>query len=173
MVVAIMGIVALFALPQIDLAKYRIEGAMQGGGSTQRATRRLALTRQQDIIVSFDVAASAIVIHEDANANGTVETGERVRRQPLGEQIVFGRGLAPAMSAATGVVTFTQLAGGLPSVTFHRSGSASEAGLVYLTSQRARDHNVHPDDARVIEVERATGRVGWYRYLGSTWQRRF
>lgn len=173
MVVAIVGIVALFALPNVDFAKYRIEGAMQGVGSTLLATQRLALTRQQDIVVSFDVAGSAMVIHEDANGNRTVETGERIRRQPLGEQIVFGRGPAPAMGSATGMVTFTQLAGGLPSVTFHRSGSASQAGLVYLTSQRSRDLSVHPEDARVIEVERATGRVGWYRYLNGSWQRRF
>lgn len=173
MVLAVVGVVGLIAIPKIDIAQYGIEGAMQGVGSTLLASQRLALTRQHDIIVQFDVPGAAIVLHEDANNNGAQDAGERVRSQPLGEHIVYGRGPAPALPAGTGPVVLVLQAGGLPALTFHRSGSASEAGLIYVTSKRSQDHSVHPEDARAIEIERATGRVSWHRYLNCTWQRRF
>lgn len=173
MVLTVVGLVAAVALPRVDLAKYGIEGAMQAAGSTLLASQRLALTRQHNVIVQFDVSGDALVLHEDANNNGAQDGTERVRRQPLGEQIVFGRGPAPALPAGPGPVTLLKQAGGLPAVTFHRSGSASEAGVIYFTSRRSADHSVHPEDARAVEIERATGRVSWYRYLNGSWQRRF
>jgi hypothetical protein len=53
---------------------------------------------------------------------------------------------------------------------FHRTGSASEAKGVYITSQRTG----HPEDTRALEVERSTGRVSWYRFQPpSSWKRGF
>jgi hypothetical protein len=53
---------------------------------------------------------------------------------------------------------------------FHRTGSASEAKGVYITSLRTG----HPEDTRALEIERSTGRVSWYRFQPpSSWKRGF
>ncbi len=174
-VLAMIGIVAAIALPKIDLPRYQIEGAMHGVGTGMLVAQRLAVTRQHDVAVRFDVPGQALLIHEDANNNGVVDAGERVRRVPLGEKVVFGRGTAPPAPSVGSAdpVTFTKTAEGWPVVTFHRNGSASEAGGFYLTSRRALASGQHGDDARAVEIERATGRAAWYRYAGGTWSRRF
>jgi hypothetical protein len=61
----------------------------------------------------------------------------------------------------------------LPALTFHRDGSASEAGAIYFTTQRAAAGPGHEGDTRAIETDRATARVSWYRASPPTWQRGF
>jgi hypothetical protein len=67
-------------------------------------------------------------------------------------------------------VSFTRRLTGMPALVFRRDGSASESGGLYLTTTRAR-LTATPQDARSIEVVRATGRAEWYRYDGSAWRR--
>ncbi|GIW52590.1 MAG: hypothetical protein KatS3mg081_1945 [Gemmatimonadales bacterium] len=175
-VLAMIGIVAAIAVPRIDLTRYRVDSAMQGIGTTMLVAQRLAVTRQHDVIVRFDVPGAALIVHEDADNDGAVDSGERVRRFPLGEHIVFGRAGAPAgpIPGSGNEVTFTRTVDGMPAVVFHRNGSASEAGGFYLTSKRAVLNPGHETDTRAIEVERGTGRVSWYRYTsGGTWVRGF
>ncbi|MEA3244609.1 MAG: hypothetical protein U9Q74_00490, partial [Gemmatimonadota bacterium] len=103
-----------------------------------------------------------------------VDAGEHVRSVRLGESIVFGRGSAPAYAplGSDGVV-FTKKVGGLPAVVFHRDGSASEAGGFYVTSVVASRGSDRPTDARVVTVERATGRASWLRYGANGWVKLF
>ncbi|HUK21601.1 MAG TPA: type II secretion system protein [Gemmatimonadales bacterium] len=170
----IVGIVVAFAAPKIDVTKFKIESAMQGVGITLLGVERQAITQQHDIIVMFDVANQALRIHEDNNDNGQVDAGERVRSVPLGDQVVFGRGAATAMSMGNGPVTFTKVVNGYPALVFHRDGSASEAGGFYLTSKRALNYSGgYTRDSRAILVDRATGRASWYRYGTSTWVKAF
>jgi prepilin-type N-terminal cleavage/methylation domain-containing protein len=176
MVLAMVGIVAAIAVPRLDFTRYRVDSAMQGIGTTMLVAQRLAVTRQHDVIVRFDVPGGALIVHEDSDNDGVVDSGERVRRVPLGEQVVFGRVGAPAapIPGLGSQVTFSRVAGGMPAVVFHRNGSASEAGGFYLTSKRALLNPGHESDTRAVEVERGTGRVSWYRYTGrGTWVRGF
>lgn len=174
-VLTMIGIVAALAIPKIDIPRYQIEGAMHGVGTTMLAAQRLAVSRQHDVAVRFDLPGQALLLHEDANDNQIVDAGERVRRLPLGERVVFGRGsAAPEPSLGTaGAVTFAHTAQGMPVVTFHRNGSASESGGFYLTSLRALTLPQYTSDARAVEIERATGRATWYRYTGRVWIRAF
>lgn len=174
-VLAMIGIVTALAIPKIDIPRYQIDGAMRGVGTTILVAQRLAVSRQYDVAIRFDLSSQALLIHEDANNNRIVNAGERLRRLPLGEKVAFGRGGAPPEPSlgTADPVTFTQRAEGLPVVTFHRNGSASEAGGFYLTSRRALTSPQHVNDARAIEIERATGRAAWYRYTGSVWVKEF
>lgn len=172
-VVTIIGILAALALPQIDLTRYRVEAAMQSAGTTLLAAQRFAVTRQHDVIVMFDEARSLIRVHQDADNDGSIDAGERVRNYPLGDNVVFGRASAPAMPVGAATITFTQRRDNLPAVTFHRNGSASEWGGVYLTSRRALTGGANPEDSRLIEIERATGRPSWFRYRSAGWNRGF
>ncbi len=175
-VLAMIGIVAAIAAPGLDFTRYRVDSAMQGIGTTLLVAQRLAVTRQHDVIVRFDVPGAALMVHEDADNDGAVDPGERVRRFPLGEHIVFGRAGASAgpIPGSGSEVTFTRRVDGMPAVIFHRNGSASEAGGFYLTSKRAVLNPGHEADARAVEVERGTGRASWYRYTSTgTWVRGF
>ena len=172
-VLIIVALVTSFVLPRINLTRYQIESAMQSVGTTLLATQRLAVTRQHDIILLFDVSGNAFRIHEDANNNGGVDAGERSRRVPLGEHVVFGLAGANPRPMGPGPVTYQKLIGGEPALVFHRDGSASEARGFYLTSERAARFGTHPEDTRAIETDRATGRANWYRYAAPTWKRGF
>ncbi len=170
-VVTIIGIVASIAIPKIDLTRYRVDGAMQSTGMVLLGAQRLAATRQFDVIVGFDQATNTVRVHQDANNNGVIDGGEAATRRDLGDLVVLGRAGAPAHAVGAAAVTFAQVRDGLPSVTFHRNGSASEYGGVYLTSRRAVLTGL-ATDTRLLEVERSTGRTSWYRY-NNGWIRGF
>lgn len=172
-VMVILGLVVAFAAPKIDMTRYRIESGMQGIGITMLAVERQAITQQHDVILLFDVPNNKITIHDDANNNGVIDPGERVRGVSLGDGVVFGRATAPARPMGPGPVTFTKVINGFPALVFHRDGSASEAGGFYLTSVRAATSGAHLEDSRAIELERATGRASWYRYGAPVWRRAF
>ena len=169
----LMGLLAIIAIPRINVTNYRIESAMRGVGTGIMGAQRYAVTRQHDVIVLIDVGNQTIRVHDDANNNQVQDSGERVRAIPLGDNIVIGQGNAPAYSLGPGPVTFMKQVTGIPAVTFHRNGSASELGGFYLTSQRALNTGAHPEDTRFVRIERATGRVEWYRYQPPSWNRGF
>lgn len=173
-VLFILGLAATFAAPRIDITKFRVNSAVQSLGTTMLAAQRQAVTQQHDIVVLFDTTAHLLRIHEDRNNDGAVGTGEHVRPVTLGEQLVFGRGPALAMSGlGSSAVTFAKRVGGKPAVVFHRDGSASEVGGFYLTSLRAKRDNIRPEDARAVSLARATGRASWFRYRSDGWVKLF
>src|SRR5256886_4136970 len=126
---------------------------MQSAGTTLLVAQRLAVTRQHNIIVAFDTVAEALRILDDANNNAKADPGEHLRVVPLSEHVVFGQGGAPPLGTWAGPISFTKTFGTLPAVTFHRDGSASEAGAVYLTTARAAAGPGHAGGSRVIETE--------------------
>lgn len=171
LVVSIIGIVAAFALPKIDYARYRVDSSMRGVGTALLSAQRRAVSGQYDVIVTFNQSTNGISIHEDMNNNGAVDGNERTRGIPMGEQIVIGRGSAAPHAVGPGPITFTKVVGGLPAVTFHRNGSASERGGVYLTTGRAMAGGGSPTDNRLVHIERSTGRVSWFIYRSGSWER--
>jgi type II secretory pathway pseudopilin PulG len=72
MVVGTMGVLTAVALPRIDLSRYRAIASMQAIGTTLLASQRLAVSRQHNVVVSFDQAASAMLVHQDANNDNLV-----------------------------------------------------------------------------------------------------
>jgi prepilin-type N-terminal cleavage/methylation domain-containing protein len=172
-VLTVLGLLAVIAVPRIDLGRFQANSAMQGTGSTILMAQRMAVTKQHDVIVLFDVNSQALLVHEDANNDGAVDAAERERRYPLGDKVLFGRGGAPLHSIGANDIMFTKVVRGMPAVTFRRNGSASEAGGFYMTTRRAVNSGGIATDGRVIEIERATGRASWYRYVNSEWKRGF
>lgn len=173
MVMTILGLAAAFAAPRIDITRFRVNGAVQALGTTVLTAQRQAVTQQHDVIVLFDTTGHLLRIHEDRNNDGDVDAGEHVRPVRLGEELVFGRGPAPAMAMGNGPVTYAKRIGGVPALVFHRDGSASEVGGFYVTSLRAKRDNIRPTDARAVSVVRATGRASWFRYGANGWVKLF
>src|SRR5262249_53379512 len=155
-------------IPMIN-APYRVDTGVQALATTLYVAQREAMARRYDIVVSFDPAQHRALLLDDVNRNGVVDAGERVRSVPLDDGVVFGRGIAPARPMGAAAINFGRTVGGLPAVIFHRDGSASSAGGLYLTSARAQATAAYASDTRAIEITRATGRAEWWRYTGQGW----
>lgn len=171
-VIAIIGVLVTLALPRISVARYKMNTGMRIVGTGLLTAQRRAVSAQHDVIVTFNPTTHVINVIEDANNNGKRDAGERSRAISQGEGVLIGRGATPGHAVGLGPVTFTRTVGGLPAVTFHRNGSASEYGGVYLTSRRAIQTGSHVEDTRLIVVERSTGRVSWFNYA-TQWNRGF
>jgi hypothetical protein len=159
----------------VDIARYQVNGDIQSIGTTLIASQREAIAKQHNVIVVFDTAGNRVRVVWDANNNGTFDADEHSRVVFLGDRVRFGLGTAPAMAMGAQAVNFTETetSSGLPSVTFYRNGSASEASGAYITSMRSIGDPKYVNDNRAMRVERATGRAEWWHYDGSTWVRGF
>lgn len=171
-VLAILAVVSGLAIPRLNLSQYRADGAAQQVRSVFMTAQRTSLTRQYDVIVSVDTIQNGLRIAEDVNNDGSIQVSEWKFWRPLGEGNRFS---APPVGYSTTSVA-TAVYGGsirtvdaMPSIIFHRDGSASSDGEVYVSSlHRGRT------DYRVVTVSRATGRTELLRLAGSgsgaTWQ---
>jgi prepilin-type N-terminal cleavage/methylation domain-containing protein len=172
-VLVIVGIGLAMATPRINLTAHRTESAVQGLASTLMAAQRAAVARQHDVVVAFETDQQRIRIHFDIDNDGIMDGGETIRREPLGNTVVFGRGPGAAQLAQLGAgsVSFAGRQNGVPAVTFGRGGDASEEGGAYLTTATGTNPTAYT--SRAVVVDRATGRAAVFRYTQSGWQRRF
>ena len=171
-VMLVVGILGYLVVPNMEIVKYRMDGAIRGYTAALVMAQRAAVQRQHDVAVIFDTAQQRIRIHEDANNDGVIDAGERVRPVVLSEGVLFGVGAAPYRSAShSAAVTFTQTtADGAPVVRFQRTGSATEHGTIYVTSDRWIRGDKYAGDTRSLDIDRATGRISWYYYDPPQWE---
>lgn len=167
----VFGILAAIAIPMWRSADFQKNATLRTVSSALRTAQSRAVTGQTDVAVMVDVDERVLRIHQDDDRDGSVDPGEHTTAQPLPERMAFGRGSAPAHSVGSDAVTFDGTRDGLPAVVFHRSGAASEAGGIYVTTARAQQQDARPNDARLVTVARSTGRVSWYRYSDDGWTR--
>ncbi|HWN18352.1 MAG TPA: prepilin-type N-terminal cleavage/methylation domain-containing protein [Gemmatimonadales bacterium] len=170
-VIVIIGLMTAIALPKSGIASYRANSGAQVVSSALSYAQRQAISRQADTRVAFDLANNRMRVHEDRNNDNIIDADERVTFANLPEGITFGRGTAPARAMGGEVVTFTRAQGILPVLVFHRDGTASEDGGVYVTTIAglAVDRTA---DVRAVEISRATGRPTWFSYGTGTWKER-
>lgn len=166
-VMLVMGIVAAFAVPRIDLAGYRANAAAQQVRGTLQTAQRTALTRQYDMIVSFDTPNNRMLVSPDSNNSGTLEAWEQGTWRPLGTPegnrfVIPPRGFSalPLTSAVIGS-TMKKL-NGFPILTYHRDGSVSSDAEIYVANG-ARGKTQY----RLVTVVRSTGRADTWRLSGS------
>lgn len=171
LVVVVMGMLLTIALPRMGVATFQANSGAQVVAATLSHAQRLAISRQADTRVAFDVANNQMRVHEDANNDNVVDAGERVVFTPLPEGITFGRGSAAARAMGGADVTFTKTQDGMPVVIFRRDGTASEAGGAYVSTIAglAQDRTA---DVRAVEVARATGRTSWFSFATGAWKER-
>ena len=167
-VLMMIGMVAAFTLPRLDLGRYRADAAAQTARGAFQTAQRGALTRQYDVMVSVDAATNRVRIAYDANGDGAIASTERVTWQSLPDGSLFSApsvgGLSGAVSAAfsgAGVRTV----GGMPTLTYHRDGSTSGDAELYVATRVGAKRAW-----RALQVTQATGRVDWFRF-GASWTR--
>lgn len=165
-VVILLGILAGFAAPFIDVAKFRMNSAVIKVATELMAAQRYAVLRGHDVVVAFDEENEWMLIHLDANNNGIIDMGENTRAAQLGDGVTFGRAPGPTLTPNTEKITFTQHQGSHRSLTFHRNGSASEMGIIYLTFSKSALTRSN----RAVEVIRSTAKVRCWSYGTENWQ---
>lgn len=174
-VITLIAVIVGFSIPRIDFVGFEVQGAVKQVSTSLMAAQRTAVKKQHDVVVAFDRANGVIRIHEDANNNRKIDDGEPVRTLSLSEHAGIGRATAPALSTiGSDPISFVRTQDDLPVVVFSRSGSASEHGGIYITSRRGLDDAGLAGDDYAVEVDRATGRVSWYRFSEDEgWKRGF
>jgi prepilin-type N-terminal cleavage/methylation domain-containing protein len=162
LVVVVLAILARLALPRLDYGRYRVNTDARALEMTLAYAQRLAVSLQHNVLVSFNTSTAQVITTEDKNDDGVYTPGERVRGFSLSTGVIFARVGAPDLPAPNPTNEIT-------SVTFLRDGSATTAGVVFLSTARAASNN-STEDTRAITVTRATGRPSWFTYTGGSWR---
>jgi len=174
LVITIMGIMSGIALTKVDIAKMEANSAVQVLSTSMVAAQREAITKQHDLILTFDATQRTVRMIWDRDSDGIIDGNERVRAIPLDGRIGFGLGGSTARGFGSNAINFNRDIGGRPALIFHRNGSASGIGGFYLTSTRAMANPAkYSSDTRAVEIVRATGRTEWHRWTGTAWKRGF
>jgi prepilin-type N-terminal cleavage/methylation domain-containing protein len=168
-VVVITGLMITMAIPRIDTTKFKADAIATIVRTTLQTAQRQAITRQHDMVVSFDTTGERIRTFWDQNNDGSITTGsnaERVTWRGLDVGILF---TDPAVAGVSGGSIHSPVGGsnvgtltGYPTITFHRDGSASTDAEIYI---KVAAHG--PPWYRAITVTQATGRIEWYRLNAS------
>jgi len=166
-VLVIAAMMITLALPRVDTTRYKADAIAQIVRTTLQNAGRTAITRQHDIMVSFDTLGQRMVTTYDANNNGQADIGERVTYRGLDVGILFAD---PSVNGVSGNSISTPISGsavatknGMPTLIFHRDGSVSSDAEIYV-SIAARGPKMY----RALVLTQATGRVDWYRLNTST-----
>ncbi len=172
-VLGLIGAAVAIALPRFDRTRINVDAQTQALRQVLLMAQRTAITRGYDVVVAFDVAAGWVRVQEDPDYDLVLDAGERVTYTQLEGDAVFGRGSAAVLKPGrVAAVSFNARQGALPVLVFHRDGSASEQGTIYLSTRRSTG-SAYPTDTRALDVARGTGRVEAYQSTGTSWQRIF
>jgi prepilin-type N-terminal cleavage/methylation domain-containing protein len=166
-VCAIVGIFATLAYPRVNFTQFQVDSGARTIRVALQNAERLAVTRQYDVVVSFDATRKRVRILEDGNNNDIVDNGERVTYAALEDGVHFKippAGLSGPVSAAV-IGSNLKTVDGMPTVVFRRDGAASSDLEVYLASSKELSN-----DWRAIQVVQSTGRTDWFRYLSGLWK---
>jgi prepilin-type N-terminal cleavage/methylation domain-containing protein len=167
-VLVLISITVAWGLPKLSIARYRADAAGRLVRSLLQTAQRNAITRQSNVVISFDSAGRRLRIWDDVNNNGVIDAGELVQYRRMAEGALF---VQPSWAGVTGTVptgsvTGTGLVtmGGLPSVVFSRDGSASGNLSVYVTARADM-----PVEYRAVTVTASTGRTAMYKWNAKIW----
>lgn len=171
-VLIIIGVVVAFTMPRLKLSGNRVEAIAQQVRSVFQTAQRTSITRQFDVIISFDTVRSELRIGEDKDNSGTIDANEIRIWRPTGqnEGNIFAippRRLDGTVGTAAIVGSSLKSLNGFPSITFHRDGSASSDAEVYMSNASRGVYQY-----RLVTLTRSTGRTDMYRYNGEAgiWQ---
>jgi hypothetical protein len=153
--------------PLFEPGRWRADTAAQELAMRLNATQRLAVLRQHDLVITFKTTDRTLHVLQDADNDGTADTGEDMRVIELPETIGFGTTAAPALGPGSGAITFA--GSGDPTLTFHRNGSASASGIIYLRPLMGSQSS-GTEGARALSIERATGQVRCFSYRTGAWE---
>lgn len=110
-VLALIGLLISIVAPMFNPGRWRADSAVQEVMVGLNAAQRLAVLRQHDVIVTFQVDQHRLQVHRDADNDGTIDAGEDTRVIELPESVGFLRGPAPPIEGVTADVSFADTNG--------------------------------------------------------------
>jgi prepilin-type N-terminal cleavage/methylation domain-containing protein len=167
-VMVILGILTSMVAPLVTPGRFRTDTALQEMALTLNAAQRLAVLRQHDVVVTFALSDRTFRLLQDANNNGQSDQGEESSLKTLPETVGYGSGSVPALPDGAGPVSF-QTGDADPTLTFHRNGSASASGVIYLRPLEGSMAQ-SPEAVRALTVERSTGSIRCFSYRTGSWE---
>ena len=106
MVMVIISLTAAWALPKFSIARYRADAAGRLVRTQLSTAQRLAITRQSDVIVSFDITYNRLRVVQDYNNNDTLNTGDIINYRGLEEGAKFVTPAWPGPNGTTPTAPF-------------------------------------------------------------------
>jgi prepilin-type N-terminal cleavage/methylation domain-containing protein len=163
----IMAIIAAMAVPRIDLSRMRSDAALRQITTMMVQAQRTALSKQHNVIISFDVVDNRLRLVEDKNNSNTIDAGDRTMWMALETGVKFVVCPSP-LDGMSGTVIFLKpkTIDGFPSVIFRRNGAASSDGAMFIASKPADITTI-----RAVAITQSTGRADAYKYTGTGWVR--
>jgi prepilin-type N-terminal cleavage/methylation domain-containing protein len=168
MVIALISIVSAMAFPKLGLARYKADAAGRLVRTMLQTQQRNAITRQSNVIVSFDLANNRVRFVQDYNNNDTLNTGDLVQWRHLEEGAHY---VTPTWAGVNGTVPTAPISGpalsvvsGLTGIIFRRDGSSSSDLEVYVATRDAVK-----TEYRAVTVTASTGKTNMYKWNGSIW----
>jgi prepilin-type N-terminal cleavage/methylation domain-containing protein len=165
-VLTLVGVLLGIAGPLLNVDRFRVNSAVIEVATELMAAQRSAILRGHDIVVAVNPVENRLRVHVDANNDGLIQSTESWKVLDLQEGVILGLSEAPEMSIEKAPVTFKKKQGVLPAITFHRNGSASERGFLYLTG---RGGGGQGKNDRAIEVIRSTAKIKCWSFQTGTW----
>ena len=170
-VMTILGIAVLMLMPRLDVRLVKVNATSRSLTMFVLAAQQRAVLSQHNVLLVFDTAHATLILHEDVNNDGERDNDERARTYIFEEGVKFTRGVATAGPPGPLAVNITRTVGGLPVVTFHRNGTASENAGFYIGTARSQTSNAYLADVRGFTLDRGTGQVVRWVQVGGAWQR--
>jgi prepilin-type N-terminal cleavage/methylation domain-containing protein len=159
-VIVMIGILSGIAASRLDWTRYRADSVARGLAAEMGGAQRLAVSLQENVRVTV-LDSSRVQIHEDADDDGAVGSGERVRMIQLADGFSIGQGSAADIPAPSDPTV-------LAAILFRRDGTADRSGTFYVQGPGDDPACRH---CRAIAVTRATGRLVTFSYATGTWVR--
>lgn len=167
-VLVIVGVMATMMTPLFAPGRWRADNAVMELALTLNAAQRLAVLRQHDVSITFQLSERRIRTLQDADNDGTADAGENMNVMDLPETIGFGTGSGvPDLPQGAGPISFGK-DGKDPVLTFHRNGSASSSGVVYVHPTEGSLADLK-EGTRALTIERATGEIRCFSYRTGSW----
>lgn len=170
MVVALISIIAATAIPRINFNRYRADAAGRLVRTQLQNAQRNAITRQSNVIASFDLTDNRLRLVQDYNNNDTLNTSDRVDFRRLEEGARYAVPTWPGPNGTTPAAAVVgpnlRTVSGMKTVIFRRDGSASSDLEVYVTMRPAV-----PEEYRAVTVAQSTGRSELFKWNGKAWIR--
>jgi len=161
MVLVVVGVLLALGLPRLNMGRFRADAVAQLVRTTVQTAQRTALTRQHDVLISFDTVAGRMRVVWDADNNGRITEGERV----VWTSLETGNAFSSPATGLSGAST-TAIAGAglrvlddLPTLTLHRDGTSSTAVEIYISTAGQGVGHAY----RAIRLIPSTGRTEWFR----------
>jgi prepilin-type N-terminal cleavage/methylation domain-containing protein len=171
MVMALIGIIAGFAVTRVSYWSYRMDANIRLLQNVIIGAQQLAITKNVTVQVMFDANEQRARILQDYNNNGVMDASDTVRYRPLADGAEFQSppttidGVAAAYITGPGAIET-----GNPlqrAIRIAPNGSLSGDAVVYIGSPRRISA-----DFRALTIVGATARTGFWSLNGGAWRQR-